>query len=100
MASASLTIRKLMPLGTSTTALVLTLAFALRVTPAFAVHAEGIFQLDGDAKASICSGSGPGIPSSRGRALCMGEVGDNPETCTGSRTRGPTRVSAHPAHPR
>ena len=96
MASASLTIRKLMPLGTSTTALVLTLAFALRVTPAFAVHDEGIFQLDGDAKASTCSGNGPGISSFGDSVGCTGEDWDDLYTCTGGGSLGSTCTSAIP----
>src|SRR5439155_16871528 len=92
----SLTIRKLMPLGTSTTALVLTLAFALRVTPAFAVHDEGIFQLDGDAKASTCSGNGTGISSFGDSIGCTGDDWDDLYTCTGGGSLGSTCTTAIP----
>src|SRR5437867_2210002 len=96
MATASLKIRNLTPVVTSTTALVLTLAFALRATPALAVHDEGIFQLDGDAKASTCSGSGSGISSFGDSVGCTGEDWDTLYTCTGGGTLGSTCTSATP----
>src|SRR2546428_13061672 len=77
-------------------AVVLTLAFALRVTPAFAVHDEGIFQLDGDAKASTCSGNGPGISSFGDSVGGTGEDWDDPYTWTGGRSPRSARTIATP----
>jgi hypothetical protein len=82
----------------TTMAVVLTLAFALAlgVTPAFAVHDDGIFQLDGDAKEATCSGNGPGISSFGDSIGCTGEDWDTLYTCTGGGTLGSTCTSAIP----
>src|SRR5919198_565350 len=96
MTSASSKIRKLMPVCTSTMGVALTLAFALRATPASAVHDDDIFQLDGDAKASTCSGSGPGISSFGDSIGCTGEDWNNLYTCTGGGSLGSTCSSAVP----
>src|SRR2546428_212131 len=77
-------------------AVVLTLAFALEATPAFAVHDEGIFQLDGDAKAATCSGNGPGISSFGDSIGCNGEDWDTLYTCTGGGSLGSTCTVALP----
>src|SRR5213595_366614 len=77
-------------------AVVLTLAFALEATPAFAVHDEGIFQLDGDAKAATCSGNGPGNSSFGDSIGCNGEDWDTLYTCTGGGSLGSTCTVALP----
>src|SRR6266550_4001832 len=82
--------------GNTIVAVVLTLAFALEATPAFAVHDEGIFQLDGDAKAATCSGNGPGISSFGDSIGCNGEDWDTLYTCTGGGSLGSTCTVALP----
>src|SRR5438128_12208748 len=84
--------------GNTIVAVVLTVAFALalEVTPAFAVHDEGIFQLDGDAKAATCSGNGPGISSFGDSVGCNGDDWDTLYTCTGGGSLGSTCTSAIP----
>ena len=96
MISASSKIRKLMPFCTSTMGVALTLAFALRATPASAVHDDDIFQLDGDAKASTCSGNGPGISSFGDSIGCTGEDWNSLYMCTGGGSLGSTCSSAVP----
>ena len=84
--------------GNTIVAVVLTVAFALalEVTPAFAVHDEGIFQLDGDAKAATCSGNGPGNSSFGDSIGCNGEDWDTLYTCTGGGSLGSTCTVALP----
>jgi hypothetical protein len=79
-------------------AVVLTLAVALALgaTSAFAVHDEGIFQLDGDAGNATCSGNGPGISSFGDSVGCTGEDWDTLYTCTGGGSLGSTCTSANP----
>src|SRR5215475_2948671 len=55
--------------------------------PAWAVHDDGIFQVDGDAKAATC-GAAFG-----GGASCTGDDWDNDYTCTAGGTPGCTKAT-------
>jgi len=62
-------------------------AMALGATPAFATHNDGIFQLDGDAKAATCGGSFGGTIG------CTGDDWDNLYTCPADGVLGCTKAT-------
>src|SRR3989454_10968556 len=79
---------KLRTLLISTTWLMVVLvAMALGATPALATHNNGIFQLDGDAKAATCGGAFGGTIG------CTGDDWDNLYTCPADGVLGCTKAT-------
>src|SRR5260370_23549001 len=75
------------PLISITRLMVLLAAMALGATPAFATHNDGIFQLDGDAKAATCGGAFGGTIG------CTGDDWDNLYTCPADGVLGCTKAT-------
>ena len=71
----------------TTRLMVLLAAMALGATPALATHNDGIFQLDGDAKAATCGGSFGGTIG------CTGDDWDNLYTCPADGVLGCTKAT-------
>src|SRR3989442_14790621 len=77
---------KLRTILISTTRLMVVLAaMALGATPALAAHNDGIFQIDGDAKAATCGGAFGGTIG------CTGDDWDNLYTCPADGVLGCTK---------
>src|SRR2546427_10505258 len=69
-------------------AVLMALVLSVGVTPALAVHNDGIFQLDGDAKAGTCGGAFGGSIG------CTGDDWDSLYTCTSAPGLGCTKNPA------
>ncbi len=68
------TLRELVPSPLALICTVLTLVLTVAVPPALAVHNDGVFQVDGDAKASTCGTAFGGVG-------CTGDDWDNLYAC-------------------
>src|SRR2546426_10978290 len=62
-------------------------ALALGATPALAAHNDGVFQIDGDARAATCGGSFPGTIG------CTGDDWDKLYTCPADGVLGCTKAT-------
>src|SRR5438552_1270102 len=77
-------------------ALALAFALALGVGPVFAVHDDGIFQIDGDAQKVTCGTAFPNASPPPDFFGCTGEDWDTLYTCTGGGSLGSTCTTAIP----